>query len=248
MLLPLLMLTTDTTDDTARQWAERELAKAKYHERENLIERIIRWIKEQLHFDITAIGNRGTVTVVLVVLALIAAAVIALLVWRSIRARQGKVSVAPSGATAALFDGTRTADELFAAADAARRAHDDDTLVLELFRAMICLLDERGVIIIRPGLTATEAAQTAGHTLGHRELFMRGAMWFNQVFFADMPADERAVADLDALVDVVRAAVSSEALSTGTIDAEALAPETLAPIRDAQAQYGQRRDTREVTV
>ncbi|MDD7464908.1 MAG: hypothetical protein PUK59_01470 [Actinomycetaceae bacterium] len=210
MLTSLLLLAADPSDHTAQQWAENELAKSKYHEQETLLQRIIDWISELFSANIMAVGNRGTVTILLTVLVIIAAAVIALLVWRSVRARTGAASSAQLGSVGsqALFGDARSSDQLFAAAAQAQREHNYDMSVIELFRAVIRLLSERGELTLRPGLTATEAAEAAADKMGHRELFMRGAAWFNEVFFADLHADERSLADLEELADFVRSASS----------------------------------------
>ncbi|MBE6480923.1 MAG: DUF4129 domain-containing protein [Actinomyces ruminicola] len=147
--------------DQARRAAEEELAKPVYHQAAGLWERIWQWLVEHLDPRAAVPGAPAWLSVLIVVvlaLALLTALVVlfARVTWARRVTRTGT----------ALFEDDRDAAALTRAADAAAGQGDWTTAVVERFRAIVRMLDERGVIEDYPGMTAHEAALLAARPLG----------------------------------------------------------------------------------
>ncbi|WP_232514707.1 DUF4129 domain-containing protein [Cellulomonas sp. PSBB021] len=145
--------------ETARRWAVEELASPEYQDRRSVLERLLEWLQRQFS-DMQGVSLDGPV----VALVLVGAVALALLVawWVAGPVRSGRASATR---TVLDHDDTRTAAQLRAAADAAARAGDWTTAVLERFRAVVRDLEERAVLDERPGRTAHEATLDAGARL-----------------------------------------------------------------------------------
>ncbi|BDZ42904.1 hypothetical protein GCM10025865_22030 [Paraoerskovia sediminicola] len=153
-LAPLLGADVPVTPapEVAQEWIRNELARPEYGENQNLIGRFLDWLG-QLGGDAPSIP--GSVLIVAVV-AVVVAVALALLVTGRVR----RSSRAPAQSTVLEDDG-RTAEQIGSAADAARRAGDWTTAVLERFRAIVRSLEERVIIDDRPGRTAHEVSGDA---------------------------------------------------------------------------------------
>lgn len=222
-MIALLPLAADSTDSAAQQWVREELAKSKYHEHATLLSKIIKWLKENLTIRFDQSTSQGAATAIVILLALVAAAVLGVLLWRAFRSRASSAPSEENSALGSLFSDRRSAEQLLSAAEQARANGNFDRVVVELFRAAIRLLSEHGRITLYPGLTATEAAHEAAAAIGGSALLNRGADWFNRVFFAGLHAPAEAVADLDKLVAFVRASIaaaSTPAQATRSIPTE----------------------------
>lgn len=192
------MLSPDA--DQARRWAEEELAKPIYDDSPTLVERVVEWFGRLLERlgELGAGAPPALVPVLVVLLAAVALAV-ALLLGGRVRRRR-----AARAASATLFDDTSSAAELTARADAAARAGDYATAVVERFRAVIRDLDERGVLQDRPGLTAHEAVLAATQVLpGAGEGLARGGRLFDDARYGHAVPDASADAELRALAEHV---------------------------------------------
>jgi len=151
----------DPDADTARQWARDELAKPEYTQGSgtNWIQRFFDWFTNLIaNLANNATGGWNGWGLLAVVVAV--AAVVALITWLIVgpmrrSRRRGE-------AEEELGDPTLSAADLLAAASKAAAAEDWDTAVIEAYRALIRSLDERDAIDARPGMTAFEAALTAG--------------------------------------------------------------------------------------
>lgn len=151
----------DPNADTAREWARDELAKPEYSQGggTNWIQRFFDWFTNLIaSLANNATGGWNGWGLLAVVVAV--AAVVALITWLIVgplrrSRRRGE-------ADEELGDPALTAADLLAAATKAAAAEDWDTAVIEAYRALIRSLDEREVIDARPGMTAFEAALTAG--------------------------------------------------------------------------------------
>ncbi|WP_164712307.1 DUF4129 domain-containing protein [Trueperella bialowiezensis] len=185
-MIPLLTpygftpLTPDS--DEARRLAERELSKRMYLGEDTLLTKFFTWLGEifediVINLDPTERGT-GNYIVIGVILFLIALVIV-------LAVRRGRVGSARASRTArvALFDDDRTSAQLFAAAEAAERAGDLNLAVVELYRGIVRLLDERELITVIPGMTAFEAARAGGDTLGNMPLFTRCATTFNEIYY-----------------------------------------------------------------
>lgn len=167
--------------DTAQQLAEAELSKAMYDHSPSLLSRFLQWLFERLNIVVNELnpGEGGTGNLVVIIgLALFVVAVIVFAYRRS------RASSAPaSREREQLFDDDRTSAELFKAADRAEQAGDLNLAVVERFRAIMRLLDERELIHVVPGMTAQEAAEAGSRKLGHIDEFSAGAQLFNDVYY-----------------------------------------------------------------
>lgn len=204
--------------DQARRWAQEELARGIYSQRPGLLERVLDWVIEQINALNGLSVDGGWLVPLLLVLATAALVTIAFVVGVPTRRRRARES-------AAVLDGDlRSADALRAAADAARARGDHATAVLERFRGVVRDLAERGILDEVPGLTAHEAAATAGHRLqrlredlasagtlfdgaryGHRAVTARDDSWLEDLdrrVSAERPAQHGAAPARDAESDV----------------------------------------------
>jgi len=151
----------DPDADTAREWAVQELSQREYtDDGENWLDALWRWFSELFN----GIGNAGNGLGIagVVVLVILGVGLVALLVWLVVgpmlRSRR-------ADADEGLFAGdSRGSKEMLADADAAAGALDWHAALLNMYRATIRSLGERGVIRTDAGITAHEAAVTAGAT------------------------------------------------------------------------------------
>jgi hypothetical protein len=194
--------------DQARQWLLDELSKQTYQAARPTLfdlvaQAVLQWFQDLF-------TNRGSVAppvllgaALVVVAALI---VVALLLFGVPRLNRR------SRAGAALFgaDDRRTADELRRAAKAALAAGNDSLAILEGFRALARGLDERTVVAVFPGTTATGfAARAAGAFPDEQGELAAAAAAFDGVRYADRAgtrAEADAVVALDARVAAARPA------------------------------------------
>ncbi len=145
--------------ETARRWAQDELADGGYQSGESgWLRRFIDWLQEIVTGFGDGVGGAlgGAGAIVSIVVGL---AIVGIAVWlivgplRRSRGRHVHLDVAdePSLTSVALSQ---------RAATAAQEGRWDDAVV-EAFRALVRRLDERGLIALRPGLTGHEAAAQA---------------------------------------------------------------------------------------
>jgi hypothetical protein len=110
--------------------------------------------------------------------------------------------------TRTLFAGrVRSAAEHRAAADAAAAQGDWAEAVRERLRAVVRDLEERGLLDVRPGRTADEAAVLGGQVLPDVAADLRtAARVFDDVWYGGRTATADSDAQLRAVDDAVRAA------------------------------------------
>jgi hypothetical protein len=149
----------DPTSPQARQWLEDELRKGIYHEQKGLLERIWDWLMDLLSGAGTEAGGAGLPGWTVWIAVLVIAAVVALVLVRSVHAERRMKG--PRGA-GVLEGPTRTAAEHRAAAAEALDAGDADTAVLEAYRALTRSAIERTLLDDLPGRTAHEVAVALG--------------------------------------------------------------------------------------
>jgi hypothetical protein len=146
--------------DEARELAIRELANPAYDADPPLLQRvvewIINWIQELIGRTAGALDGAVGIAILLAVLALVVIVVV-LRMGPLARRRMRSEPLFPSG--------RRTAAEYRAAADAAAAREDWSTAVIERYRATVVAFEERGLLDLRPGRTADEAAAEAGAVL-----------------------------------------------------------------------------------
>lgn len=152
--------------DTARQWLQDELDKDIYTSGgTSWLDDLFGWINRLIDRILNGIdagtgqagllGIPGSVMGIIVV-ALAIGVVLFLLLGPLRPSRRRKKS-------AAVFeDDERTAQTMLSAADAAAKAGDWDTAVVERFRAIVRSIEEAGWVPVVPGMTAYEFAMAAG--------------------------------------------------------------------------------------
>lgn len=190
----------------AREAAERELSKREYHENDpGLLQRLFDWLWEHITSLLGSAAQAAPGGAV--GLAVLACVVLLLLI--ALRLRLGRLRPGPTTDDGALFDNRpRTADEHRAAADAHAAADRWSEALQERMRAVVRSLEERALLDHRPGRTADETASEAGRLLpGHAEALRSAARSFDEVTYAERPADAAAYALVHDLDSALRRAV-----------------------------------------
>lgn len=185
--LRLLMGDVPVTPDaeTARRWAERELADPIYHPAFNLLG----WIMEKLNELLRGLNDAAqSVTWVQVVATILAVVlvVVALYVAGPVRLRR---AAGRSGSHVVLGTDARSARVLRDAAARAAEVGDLDAAVLNGYRAIVRSLEERAVLAERPGRTAHEASvEAAARFPALAERLHRAGRLFDDVCYGHAPA------------------------------------------------------------
>ncbi|PPL20173.1 DUF4129 domain-containing protein [Microterricola pindariensis] len=145
------------------------------------------------------------------VILVVAAVVVALLVW-------GVPRLNRRSAPSELFGQreTRSAEQMRAAARAAAAGQDWPLAIAEQFRALAADLAERTIVTLSPGTTATDFAAAAGRALPEEgRALADAARAFDEVRYLGHPgseADYRAVQALDERVRASRPALPEPAV------------------------------------
>lgn len=142
----------DPTSPEARQWLEDELRRGIYREQPGLLTRVWDWLQDLLGSGVSTGGLPAWTLGIVIVVAL---AVLALVVARSVAAER---RMTPTYVRGVLDGPTRTAEEHRTAARQALVSGDDDTAVLEAYRAVARSAVERTILDDQPGRTAHEVA------------------------------------------------------------------------------------------
>jgi hypothetical protein len=189
---------------TARGWAAAELAGREYQSaRPGLVQRALTALRDWLSgLQPNLPGGTGPRIAVLVTLFVLVAAVL-----YAVQRGGGLRRQARGGRNGVFAGAERTAADHRAAAEAAERAQDWATAVLEWFRAITRELEERAVLVPQPGRTADEVARDAGGWLpALAPSLATGAVLFDEVRYGDRPASAGAAGRLRDLDEQVRRA------------------------------------------
>jgi len=176
----------DPDAETARRWAEQELADPIYHQGESLLQVVLRWIQERLAEAQNALStmNGRSAAIVLGSVVIIGVVVTLLVVGpvrRSRRSQRSSVEV--------FVDDNRTVAELRRSADTLAAAGRWSEAVLDRFRAILRSLEKRAVVDERPGRTAHEAAVQAAAVLPPCAADLhRASRMFDDVCYGDVEA------------------------------------------------------------
>lgn len=180
-------LVPDSED--AREWLLEELSREPYSQSPSFWE----WLWSQIERIIQAITSYGNgleaVFLPLVVVALVAGIIILAFLYGPPARRGRRVETAAGGMW--QEGDARTASALQQSASRAAAAGDYSLAVIELFRASVRGLEERGTIETTAGMTATEVAQIISGTLpGARDLADLAATTFNGARYGALAASE----------------------------------------------------------
>ncbi|MDE0573821.1 DUF4129 domain-containing protein [Demequina sp. B12] len=172
--MPLSTIVTPDADE-ARRWAEEELSRPEYREEgQPWYERVMEWFNELLD-NAGAVASGFPLTAVLIAIA-VTAVIVGVVIWIVM----GPMRRSGVSASEAAFEpgDTRSAEQMRAAAHAAAQRDNWDLATMEMFRALVRGLDERGAIDLTAGTTAHEAATAvdrlplaAGRAAGAAQLF-----------------------------------------------------------------------------
>ncbi len=197
----------DPSPDEAHRWVVEELRKSIYRDEPGLLERILTWLRDHLHFSGSGPGlGLGTSPWLLYAAALVVALVIAVVVLRTVRPdvrRAGR----RTGSDGVLGDDRRSAAELRAAAAASIATGRWDDAVVAGMRAVAAGVVERSVLEDSPGRTAYELAGALGpHFPGQLADLRLAARHFDAVRYGQLPAEEAAARQVVATEAAVAAA------------------------------------------
>lgn len=179
----------DIAGPEAQELALRELADRAYAEaRPPWWQRATTWLWDRIGSAVSEVAGAADGVVWAIVLGALLA-LIAVVVAR----RVGWVGRPHSRSAAVFDDRVASAAEHRASAEAAAFREDWATATLEMFRALVRSLEQRGALDARPGQTADEAATEAGTTFAsYRRELIRAAREFDEVAYGGR-AGSRAV-------------------------------------------------------
>ncbi|MGH4032877.1 DUF4129 domain-containing protein [Actinomycetota bacterium Odt1-20B] len=176
--------------DPAREAAERELSKPRYHQDDpsllqRALDRFWDWVGDLFNAasQATPGGGLGLLVIVVAVILLVVA-----LWWRL-----GTPQRTPAMSAALFDDRPRSAAEHRAAAEAHAAQGHWNQAVQERMRAIVRALEERALLDPRPGRTADEAAAEASRTLpAHASQLHAAAREFDDVTYGGRTTDRPA--------------------------------------------------------
>lgn len=177
--------------DDARQLAEHELAKAKYHEGESLLHRLLQWILSKFDGFVNYFtdGSGPNWTRILLVALLIA--VVAVVVWRLRQVRIETSIRTPRPQAAFLAGVTASPEELMTHAERCVHAGSFADAVVFAYRAVFVSASSRQIITMVPSTTPLAAGVALSEALT-TDAFS-GALLFNEVLYSDhVPSAEQA--------------------------------------------------------
>ncbi|TNC23169.1 DUF4129 domain-containing protein [Amycolatopsis alkalitolerans] len=209
MILPLLADVPVTIDrDSAQHAAQAELSNPQYHAAEpGVLDRVLNWLGQRLSdlFEAASTAVPGGPLGLLVLLAVLVLVVVV------VRLRVGKLARNARVPAAVFEERVRSAQDYRQAADQAFANGDFGSAVRDRFRAIVRGLEEHGVLDVRSGRTADEAARDAGARLpGSAAELAAAARLFDDVHYGDRPAapeDYRRLSALDEQVQRERPGV-----------------------------------------
>lgn len=195
----------DPSADEAQQWARSELAKAIYNNEPTVLERIVDWFTDLWSRLQEATGTLGPVATPLIVVGILGLVlVVGFVLGGPVRRRRR----AGASHSAVVLDGDeRSAGAIRTAAERAAASGEYSLAVLERFRALVRSLDERALLIDRPGRTAHEAAAAAtSYFPAYADAVSGAARKFDAVCYGHQAASQADYSALYALdEDVSRA-------------------------------------------
>jgi hypothetical protein len=199
-MTPLDPLSPDA--DQARRLLADELAKPEYLDPGNWLrdelQRLLEWITRGPDTH-SALSDPQLVAIVLGVVALVA--VVGWAVMGPVRAERRRRAVP------VLSEEDRTAAELRVDAERLAALGDWGPATLQLYRALVRGLGERGVISESPGMTAHEAAGRAAERLpGLADGLEAGAAVFDGLAYGDRPGSRQQYDTIASLLDAAAAA------------------------------------------
>lgn len=189
----------DPSSPQAQEWIREELAKPEYQAAKptwfDIAAKAVQdWIESLLQGPT---GDAGPVLLLVVVLVIAALIVAAFVIFGRPRVnRRSSLDRRP------LFgaDDARSAQELRRSAQSAANDGDWVLAIEEQFRAIAVGLDERTLVRVTPGTTATHFAATASAVLpNEREQLTEAARSFDAVRYLDRPGSAAAYQQLVAL-------------------------------------------------
>jgi hypothetical protein len=180
----------DPSSPEAQEWLREELARPEYQAaKPTWFDVASKAVQDWLASLFQGPGGDAGPVLLLVVVAVIAALLVAAFFIFG-RPRMNRRSALERRALFGAEDAPSAAD-LRAAAERAARAGDWVTAVEEQFRAIAVALDERTLVHVTPGTTATEFAQRAARVApDESDALRRASRAFDEVRYLDRPGSE----------------------------------------------------------
>ncbi|GAA1446556.1 DUF4129 domain-containing protein [Leifsonia poae] len=204
LLLVRADVPVDPSSPEAKSWIDGELAKPEYQAAKptwfDIASKAVQdWLGSLFQGSGGAFGPVLLTVVIVLIVALIVTAFVIFGVPRlNRRGAEGRRSVFGD-------DDLRSAAELRASAAAAARAADWVLAIEELFRAVAQGLDERTIVTVTPGTTATEfALRAAAAVPAERERLVTAARSFDDVRYLGRAGTEGQYQQLVALDDALQ--------------------------------------------
>lgn len=188
----LLAIPVQPDADTARQWAEQELAKREYQPSSNWLESAYRKFLDLLF------GSSGSadLTQIVFYLLLVGILIVAILVGSTMVGKQ-----AASRAGALFTDEQTTAAEYLQKARQAERAQNWGSALVALYRYLVRTLEENQQIDSFPGRTAKEAAVAAQGVFPEQgSRLLTAGRYFDAAFYSEHEITEEMLGQVQELV------------------------------------------------
>ncbi|CAN5510999.1 DUF4129 domain-containing protein [soil metagenome] len=193
--------TPDPSEDEARRLLQDELAKPEYNQPENLINRLINWIFEQLAELLRVLPGTSSLSTLLIVFVIVIALAAAVFAARH-RLRNRTLTAKPSGTV--LEDESLSASDYRARAAQALAAGDWNAVLLDSYRALTASAGERTLLDEAPSRTAHEVSmQLMPRFPAHADALAAAADAFDRVRYGEQDCDAdtaEEVRDLDRAV------------------------------------------------
>ncbi|WP_285113857.1 DUF4129 domain-containing protein [Leifsonia sp. fls2-241-R2A-40a] len=185
-----LEIPVDPSSPEAQEWLRDELARPEYQAaKPTWFDVASKAVQDWIASLFQGPGGNGGPLLPLIVLLILAGLIVAAFFIFG-RPRRNRRSAIDRRSLFGVEDG-RTASDLRAAAERAARSGDWVVAVEEQFRAIAAALDERTLVHVTPGTTATEFAQQAARIApGEGEALRRAARVFDEVRYLDRPGSE----------------------------------------------------------
>lgn len=203
-MLRLFVPPTPSSDE-AREVAERELAKSKYDTDPSFLDRFQSNIIDRIYQALDDLTGSGNASILILVIAVITVVLIVVALTR-VQRRAVRSGVSMRHIAAPVFDDERSSAELFASADAAQNRGDYNLCIVERFRGIIRLLDEKSLLTVFPGLTAGEAARSGSSAIQPAGDLLLTAELFDAIYYGDGSASLDDCLRASRVVDQARAA------------------------------------------
>jgi hypothetical protein len=197
-------LPVDPSSPQAQDWLRNELSKPEYQAaKPTWFDVASKAVMDGLASLLTGPTGNASPVLLAVVVLIVAALIVVAFLWFG----RPRINRRAASERRALFGAgdARSADELRRSAAEAARLGDWSLAIEEQFRAIAAALDERTIVEVRPGTTATEFAARAARAAPAQGAELRqAARTFDDVRYLDRPGSETGYRQLVGLDEQLR--------------------------------------------